>query len=99
MANVDHIYSSYMEELINEATQEVDNILLPLRRLHFGLPHSQEQVENFVFNKLVLICCVFVCVCVLCTYVCLHMCSAIVTCSRTLHYYTFLYSNLDKETV
>ena len=47
------IYANFEEELIDEATQELDNILLPLRRLHFGLPQSQIQVEDFASDKLV----------------------------------------------
>jgi len=50
---ITQIFASFEEELIDEANHEVDYILLPLRRLHFGLPHSQMEVENFTSDKLV----------------------------------------------
>ena len=66
------MYGHFEEEVINEATREVNHILLPMRRLHLGLPHSQEQAEDFANMKLETMCvCVFVCVCLcLCLYTC-----------------------------
>ena len=51
MDQIDDIYSIFEKELIDEAIQEVDNILLPLRRLDFGLPQSQQYVVNFTDHK------------------------------------------------
>ena len=53
MVHIGHIYASFEEELVNEATQEVNYILLPLRRLHLGLPQSQKRVERLTSDKLV----------------------------------------------
>ena len=47
VGQVNDVYSSFEEEVINETIQEVNDMLLPLRRLHLGLPQSQEQVEEF----------------------------------------------------
>ena len=57
---INRIYNDYVEELIGEATQQVNEILLPLRRLHLGLPESQENVAQFSSGR-------FVCVSRLCT--------------------------------
>ena len=69
------MYGHFEEEVINEATREVNHILLPMRRLHLGLPHSQEQAEDFANMKLETVCiCVCVCVCVcVCTHVHYHL--------------------------
>ena len=53
MMRIGQIYADFEEELIREATEEVNYILLPLRRLHLGLPRSQERVEDFLSDKFV----------------------------------------------
>ena len=53
MVLIDHIYAGFEEELIGEAAEEVNYILLPLRRLHLGLPQSQKRVEDFFSDKFV----------------------------------------------
>lgn len=78
MVQIDEIYSRFEKELIDEAKQEVDDILLPLRRLNLGLPQSQQHVVNFTSGKYVCVSvclsvCICVCICVVCVCVCMHV--------------------------
>ena len=77
------VYSCFEEEVINEAVREVNHILLPMRRLDLGLPHSQQQAEDLATYRLELHVCMRVYICMsVCACVCVHARTRVCVCAR-----------------